>query len=586
MEQLLKQRMVRHERSRLQKEHEIHIRKYPVEENTELACRKTFLNTLHQSRLLEACQYSEGARKWSLSLPWLLSFSTDRGKTTKCDGNASSFYAMLNPQKGVTEELFAYNEKGVKACIKTLPEQNIAFYQICKENVRGRMRQLLWVPATVPLYSPGNQSIFAEYKDYSKLLIFAEYRYLQRGGARLLSDFVTYENKRNLVEEIPENFPQKTEWYKAVEELSRADVLSVDYRHFDVDDVIEDVKEKYSWETGKALAAIASPAICAYRLKLDAEKVEAAFYKYISGSGKREALWNWLSENGYREEARWEEGILRYCAEGNFYAVLEEWLFVLKEEEGKTPTEQICERLEYQGSTVHVQTLSTTLAAVQASMEKEKCGQETEKEKKEREQKTHGKAGGCAFAEQLTGDVNDNGAGENEKEEKRTANTFSSPLWPMILFAGRGAQEGIDFHEYCLRIMHLTLPRGAVSYEQRNGRIDRFRSLLVRRRVVEYFEMYGTNAEIAGMTGLMKRMFAAAVLQKKELKQEQNYIFPNWHFHVGKSRWNFEELIPMWNYSREHEEMIAYDEMLRSYRGSMGLNSTMGTDDGINLSSI
>ena len=56
-----------------------------------------------------------------------------------------------------------------------------------------------------------------------------------------------------------------------------------------------------------------------------------------------------------------------------------------------------------------------------------------------------------------------------------------------------------------MRMMHLTLPRGAVSYEQRRGRIDRYQSLLVRRRADELL------AELpVGQTGsgnLMMRMF-------------------------------------------------------------------------------
>ena len=91
----------------------------------------------------------------------------------------------------------------------------------------------------------------------------------------------------------------------------------------------------------------------------------------------------------------------------------------------------------------------------------------------------------CSFADRLTGDIGDVGSGDNEEAISACAERFSSPFWPMVMFAGRGAQEGMDFHQYCLKIMHMTIPRGAVSFDQRNGRIDRFRSLLVRRRAAE-----------------------------------------------------------------------------------------------------
>ncbi|MCR5338452.1 MAG: DEAD/DEAH box helicase family protein [Lachnospiraceae bacterium] len=558
-ENMMKEKMVRHERSRLQGEHEKHIRKYPAIENVGEEFRMPFLNTLRQSRCLENAGYQEGARKWSLSLPWILDFST---RDQNNGGN--NYFKNLEPtNRNPGDELFVYEIDGrVKNSIQSLPEQNLAFYQICKENAYDKMRQLLWIPPSVPLYQAGNKSIFSVYSSYSKLLVFAEYRYLQRGGSRLLSDFIKYENIMK-DKSVPKDFPIKLEWSAEIDKISKFDLLAEDYRGKDLDELIqlikELIKEKFceDWSTTQILAAIASPAICAQRLGLDPVEVENAFNEYLDGEGKKEALWNWICENGY--ENKWEEGILRYCAEGNLYAMLEEWLFVLKKDEEKTPTDQICDILRYKGSKVYVQTKETT------------------------ENKEEGKVGHCSFAEQLTGDVGDNGSGQKAELTLNTANAFSSPLWPMVMFAGRGAQEGIDFHEYCLRIMHLTLPRGAVSYEQRNGRIDRFRSLLIRRRVAEFYMGYGIEAG-QNYAGLMKKMFAKAFLMKEDLKQDKNEIFPNWHFHIGKSRWNFEELIPMWNYTDESSLMIAYDEMLKSYRGSLGMNATMSGDEGVDLS--
>ncbi len=558
-ENLMKEKMVRHERSRLQGEHERHIRKYPAIENVGEEYRIPFLNTLRQSHSLEIAGYPEGARKWSLSLPWILDFSTKDRKAKKENGD-SNYFSNLKPKKNLSDELFVYNNDGtVKNSIHSLPVQNLVFFQICKENAYDRMRQLLWIPPTVPLYHAGNSSIFNVYSSYSKLLVFAEYRYLQRGGSRLLSDFIRYEN---IISDkpVPQGFTIKLGWSKKIAEIKDFNLLGNDYREKDLDELIILIKQESQfkeWDNKKILAAIASPAICAYRLGLDSYEVEEAFNDYFNGDGKKEALWNWICENGY--ENKCEEGILRYCAEGNLYAMLEEWLFVLKKDEEKKPTDQICEILRYEGSKVYVQTGETSL-----------------------EQKD-GMEGWCSFAEQLTGDVGDNGSGQNADLTLNTANAFRSPLWPMVMFAGRGAQEGIDFHEYCLRIMHLTLPRGAVSYEQRNGRIDRFRSLLIRRRVAEFYMGYGIE-QGQDYAGLMKKMFAKAILMKEDLKQDKNEIFPNWHFHVGKSIWNFEELIPMWNYTDESSLMIAYDEMLKSYRGSLGMNSTMEGEEGIDLS--
>lgn len=147
----------------------------------------------------------------------------------------------------------------------------------------------------------------------------------------------------------------------------------------------------------------------------------------------------------------------------------------------------------------------------------------------------------------------------------------------MILFAGRGAQEGIDMHNYCLRIMHLTLPRGAVSYEQRGGRIDRYRSLLVRRRASEFVE----NMQTDSTSDLIARAFACL----EENKHSNNTLYPNWSIHNPYSKWHFEELMPVWEYTEESCFADTVIEMYRSYRNSLGVNKS-NSDAYIDFSTI
>ncbi|MBD3676836.1 MAG: hypothetical protein HUJ27_00350 [Rhodobacteraceae bacterium] len=57
---------------------------------------------------------------------------------------------------------------------------------------------------------------------------------------------------------------------------------------------------------------------------------------------------------------------------------------------------------------------------------------------------------------------------------------FNSPFWPHILCTTSIGQEGLDFHQWCRRIVHWDLPRDPVDFEQREGRIARYGSLAVR----------------------------------------------------------------------------------------------------------
>jgi hypothetical protein len=57
---------------------------------------------------------------------------------------------------------------------------------------------------------------------------------------------------------------------------------------------------------------------------------------------------------------------------------------------------------------------------------------------------------------------------------------FNSPFPPYVLASTSVGQEGLDFHRYCDSIIHWTPPSSPAVLRQREGRLDRFRSLQVR----------------------------------------------------------------------------------------------------------
>ena len=58
---------------------------------------------------------------------------------------------------------------------------------------------------------------------------------------------------------------------------------------------------------------------------------------------------------------------------------------------------------------------------------------------------------------------------------------FNSPFWPHVLATTSVGQEGLDFHTWCAAIVHWDLPGNPVDLEQREGRIDRYAGLSIRR---------------------------------------------------------------------------------------------------------
>jgi hypothetical protein len=63
--------------------------------------------------------------------------------------------------------------------------------------------------------------------------------------------------------------------------------------------------------------------------------------------------------------------------------------------------------------------------------------------------------------------------------------SFNSPFWPHVLVTTSVGQEGLDFHVWCNNLLHWDLCANPVDLEQREGRIQRFGGLAVRRAIAQ-----------------------------------------------------------------------------------------------------
>jgi hypothetical protein len=88
--------------------------------------------------------------------------------------------------------------------------------------------------------------------------------------------------------------------------------------------------------------------------------------------------------------------------------------------------------------------------------------------------------------------------GATEDDERATSeaaprsdeirNAFNSPFWPHVLATTSVGQEGLDFHTWCSRILHWDLCSSPLELEQREGRIQRYAGLAVRRRLAKLLQ--------------------------------------------------------------------------------------------------
>lgn len=79
----------------------------------------------------------------------------------------------------------------------------------------------------------------------------------------------------------------------------------------------------------------------------------------------------------------------------------------------------------------------------------------------------------------------DGTAAERPARSDELRNAFNTPFWPHLLATTSVGQEGLDFHTWCARVAHWDLCSSPLDLEQREGRIQRFGGLLVRRRLAE-----------------------------------------------------------------------------------------------------
>jgi len=84
----------------------------------------------------------------------------------------------------------------------------------------------------------------------------------------------------------------------------------------------------------------------------------------------------------------------------------------------------------------------------------------------------------------LTPDKDEQSDGVTEARPDALRRAFNSPFRPFVLATTSIGQEGLDFHTYCDQLVHWDLPSSPVDLEQRDGRINRYGGLSVRKALV------------------------------------------------------------------------------------------------------
>ena len=285
--------------------------------------------------------------------------------------------------------------------------------------------------------------------------------------------------------------------------------------------------------------AIGAPAMCLYRIfkrigdgkaKEHAEEVAKDLIGIFNNRQGIAAV-----RSNCRTHSNYFQNVVDYCIMGNLQAVLDEFVHMIGENE---KPEDIVKRMKETFVSAYTQQVNT----------KQSFGTE-----KKLSMRKH-------FAV-------DFGSGkQTEKEVNHAVNVlsaFNSPFRPFVLASTSVGQEGLDFHWYCRKMIHWNLPSNPQNMEQREGRINRYKCLSVRRNIAKLYKKIFKWDD----------MFAKA---SEELKGDNPQMVPFWYLPLNDEHFKgietekIERIVPMYPMSEDESRYSRLIKVLSLYRLTMG----------------
>ena len=445
---------------------------------------------------------------------------------------------------------------------------------------------LLWIPASHPYYTQ-QPNVFTKNESFSKYLAFSSWGMVPK----MLACLISYEAERRLFHKTNETYHKedsqllkdsaktkaltimhtvstcladmyhpeeccgmplsaikqqiKTTVRKKLNEFSGNTVSRVSsldiYQLLVSFDNPEEKIRNIPEEADDVLAdmAIGAPAMCLYRIF---KRIGDDNAKEHAADVAKELVGIFNNRQGIaavrcncRAHSSFFQNVVDYCILGNLQAVLDEFVHMIGE--NKSP-ETIVARMKESFVSAYPQQVNTI--------------------------QTFGKDEKFTMRKHFAVDF---GSGkQTEKDVNHAANVrsaFNSPFRPFVLASTSVGQEGLDFHWYCRKMIHWNLPSNPQNMEQREGRINRYKCLSVRRNIAKLY------------SGLFKwdDMFVKA---STELKGDNPEMVPFWYLPLNDEHFDgintekIERIVPMYPMSEDESRYNRLIKVLSLYRLTMG----------------
>ena len=303
---------------------------------------------------------------------------------------------------------------------------------------------------------------------------------------------------------------------------------------------------------------LASPAVCYLRtqqrqcLETNLEMMNAAFEVasgFVTTFNKPESIAIIRLCTSIKNGESYLDRVMDYSISGNLQSLLDEYFYLIREQEGLYSLEQVASHisdvLTIRSSYFKVDDASSILKASLAKADGPAKGL-----------RTH-------FAVDFAGQKLSTAKTSGRQINIRQA--FNSPFRPFVLATTSIGQEGLDFHLYCRKIFHWNLPANAIDIEQREGRINRYKGLVIRQNLVN---KYRKLVKLTEKETAWTEIFHIAERQEGRGKGICELV-PFWHTEpVEQIR--IERFVPLYSFSRDIEKYKDLQRILAYYRITFG----------------
>lgn len=298
--------------------------------------------------------------------------------------------------------------------------------------------------------------------------------------------------------------------------------------------------------------ALGSPAISFLRsinkhFSITASSLDASFQvasSFVTLFNKPESI---ATVKLTTKSAEYLDKVLEYSIDGNIQAMLDEYVYLLYDCENLKQEQLIANHL---ADILSVRTSTVAVDDLETFVRNAKNGTNDK-----RMMRTH-------YAMDFGNQKMDNSAGRKQINVRQA---FNSPFRPFVLASTSIGQEGLDFHLYCKKIFHWNLPGNPIDFEQREGRIHRYKGLVIRHNLVDKYKS-SIKEDFKGV--IWNQIFDAAAPEKDSNKSKCDLV-PFWHTETNNNI-KIERFVPIYPFSRDIEKYSHMLKVLTYYRLTFG----------------